>query len=53
MVCVILFCNNIKKIYNFEKVYLDRGESYKLENNYNIYKYRDHRIIVNEKEIKS
>ena len=42
-----------KKIYNFEKVYLDRGESCKLENNYNIYKYRDHRIIVNEKEIKS
>ena len=36
-----------------EKVYLDRGESCKLENNYNIYKYRDHQIIVNEKEIKS
>jgi hypothetical protein len=44
---------NNKKIYNFEKVYLDRGEFCLYENSNNISKFKDHRIIINEKEIKS
>jgi capsular polysaccharide biosynthesis protein len=41
------------KIYNFEKVYLDRGEFNLFEKSNNNSKFKDHRIIINEKEIKS
>ena len=41
------------KKFNFEKVYLDRGEHHLLENNIDYAKFRDYRIIINEKEIKS
>lgn len=41
------------KKFNFEKVYLDRGECHLLDNNTDYTKFRDYRIIINEKEIKS